>query len=334
VKVAVLGRTRVLSAAAQALHEHGHEAVLVVAPDGPRHTANTALMCDLARALSCPFLGASDLSAPATVAALRDSGAEVAVSVDWPTIVPAPVLDLFAHGVLNAHAGDLPRYRGNATIAWAILAGEPRVVVTIHRMDAGLDTGPVLAKRASDLDESTYVGELYARSEQAVAELFVEVLDGLAAGTLRAVAQPEQPEAGLRCFPRTPADGWIDWSQEAVVLARLVRASAEPFAGAFTALGTQRLTIWRARPEQLSYGWLGVPGQVAELRPDTGEVAVLTGAGVLVLERVQLPGRPAVAAADVLTSTRLRLGLQVPTVLDDLARRVAALEQRLSEEPS
>lgn len=333
----MLGRTRMLSAAARALAQHGHEVVLVVAPAGPQHAGDAGRMRALAEDLGCPFEVASDLGAASMLEAVAASGAEVGVSVNWPTIVPPPALAAFAHGLLNAHAGDLPRYRGNATIAWAILAGEPRVVVTVHRMDAGLDSGPVLAKRALALDASTYVGDVYARCEEVVPELFVEVLDGLAEGTLAAVAQPDEPAAGLRCFPRTPADGWIDWAQDAPMLARLVRASAEPFDGAFTALGGERLTIWRARAEPLAYAHLGVPGQVVELRRAGGEVAVLCGSrsGVLVLERVARgAGTPPVAATDVLTSTRTRLGLHVPTALGDLERRVAALEGRIGEPPS
>jgi methionyl-tRNA formyltransferase len=337
VKAAVLGRTRMLSAAARALREHGHEVVLVVAPAGPQHAAEAARMRALARDLVCPFEVSADLGAPAALAAVAASGAEVGVSVNWPTIVPPPALSAFARGVLNAHAGDLPRYRGNATIGWAILAGEPSVAVTVHRMDAGLDSGPVLAKRALALDDATYVGDVLAWCEEVVPQLFVEVLDGLAGGTLAAVAQPDALAAGLRCFPRTPADGWIEWAQDAALLARLVRASAEPFDGAFTAVAGQRLTIWRAHAERLPYEHLGVPGQVVELRRGSGEVAVLCGAGsgVLVLERVALGGGGTpVAATDVLSSTRTRLGLHVPTALDDLVRRVATLEGRTGDPPS
>lgn len=323
-----------LASAARALHEHGHPVVLVAAPAGPVHAADRAAFAELAEELSCPWLAAADLASPAALAAIARSGAEVAVSVNWPTLVPPPALAAFTHGVLNAHAGDLPRYRGNATIAWAILAGEPQVVLTVHVMDAGLDSGPVLAKRSCAVDDSTYVGDVYAWCEENVPAMFVEVLDGLAGDTLTPVAQPGPPHTGLRCLPRVPADGWIEWTQDATALARLVRASAEPFHGAHTALGSDRLTVWRAHAEPLAYDHLGVPGQVLARRADSGEVTVLTGAGVLVLERVQLADAAPVTAAELLTSTRLRLGLHVPAVLDDLLRRVAALERRLAEKPS
>lgn len=331
-KVAVLGRTRMLLRAARALHDHGHEVVLLLAPSGRHVDATAGHLRDLADELGCDFLGVPSLTLPDALAALAGSGAEVAVSVNWPTLVPTQVLELFPHGVLNAHAGDLPRHRGNATISWAILTGEPQVVVTIHRMDAGLDSGPVLAKRPCPLDASTYVGDVLAFCERVVPELFVEVVAGLAGGTLQPMPQPEEPGSSLRCFPRTPADGWIEWPQDAESLARLVRASAEPFEGAYTVAGGDRLAVWRAHAEQLPYPSLGVPGQVIELRKAAGEVAVLTGSGVLVLERVQTPNSGPVAPVEVLKSTRLRLGLHLPTVVADLSHRLAGLERRLAGE--
>jgi len=315
--------------AAHELYERGHEIVVVAVPIQRVDRADAEGFRALADKVGCPCLTISDLRSPEILDGLTDGGADVAVSVNWPTLVPQSVLDMFAHGVLNAHAGDLPRHRGNATIGWSILTGEREIVVTVHRMDADLDSGPVLAKRAYAMDETTYIADVYAFCELAVPEMFAEVIDGLARGTLVPAAQVAPPEAILRCFPRTPEDGWIDWSQDAVSIARLVRASSAPLDGAYTVRGDDRLTIWRAHAEQLAYQYLGVAGQVIELRVRTGEVAVLTGVGVLVLERVQSPDTTIVPAAECLRSTRLRLGMHVPTRVDDLSRRIAAVERRL-----
>ena len=84
-----------------------------------------------------------------------------------------------------------------------------------------------------------------------------------------------------------PADSRIDWSQPALRLDRLVRASAEPFAGAYTYLDGEKVIIWRARADRLPYPYLGIPGQVAEIWRESGEVAVLTGDGVLVLAEIE-----------------------------------------------
>jgi UDP-4-amino-4-deoxy-L-arabinose formyltransferase/UDP-glucuronic acid dehydrogenase (UDP-4-keto-hexauronic acid decarboxylating) len=323
-----------LAKAARAVHDRDeHDVVLVVAPGGARHRADAQLLSQVAAELGCPFVEGSDLGSAEMGAAIAESGAEVGISVNWPTIVPRRALDAFAHGVLNAHAGDLPRYRGNATLGWAILSGEPEMVVTVHVMDEGLDTGPVLAKRAHPIDSSTYVGDLFGFCEEAVPEMFVEVLSAMVAGTLRPAPQDPKPEVSLRCFPRTPRDGWMDWSDDAESLARLVRASSEPLDGAYTVLDDKALTIWRAHGEQLPYDHLGIPGQVVEIRRTSGEVVVLAGSGTLVLEQVQLAGAPPVLPSEVLGSTRQRLGVHVPTLLADLARRLTALEQRVGQGP-
>lgn len=118
--------------------------------------------------------------------------------------------------------------------------------------------------------------------------------------------QPEDPSLFLRCFPRTPEDAEIDWRRSAEEIGRLVRASSEPFAGAFTHLNGERLTVWRARAGQLSYPWAGVPGQVAEIDSTSGEAAVLTGGGVLFLEEVETPSTGRGRPAGLIRSTRLR----------------------------
>ena len=132
----------------------------------------------------------------------------------------------------------------------------------------------------------------------------------------------------LRCFPRTPDDGGIDWNRSATEIAKLVRASAEPFAGAFAQLKGERLTIWRARAEKLPYPALGVNGQVVRVDPDRGEAWILCDEGVLVLEQVEFGGGRG-RATDVIRSTRTRLaaGYPVAAQLQAMNSRIEALER-------
>ncbi len=259
------------------------------------------------------------------------SGASVAISVNWPTLIGRRMLEVFQFGVINAHAGDLPRFRGNATPNWAILAEEERIVLTLHRMVEHLDAGPILAQRAFPLTDSTYVGDVYRFLEENIPELFVSVLDSLQAGSLVEKEQPEDASQSLRCYPRQRRDGELDWSRAAEDLARLVRASSEPFAGAYSFLGSDKVVVWRAHPEVLKYPYLGVPGQVVQVRRPAGEVVVLTGEGVLVLEEIEMPGSRRTPAADKIRSTRVRFGMDVPTEISDLVRRVREVEEMLSK---
>ena len=215
----------------------------------------------------------------------------------------------FSRGVLNFHCGDLPRYRGNACPNWAILAGEDRVVLTVHQMAEQLDAGPIVVQDSFPLTERSYIADVYAYLNERVPGLIAEAVDALAEGRLIPRAQSPCPEDSLRCFPRIPRDGYLDWSTDAQNLARLVRASGDPFAGAFTFLEGELLRVWRARPGKLAYPWLGCPGQVAEIDRTSGEVTILTGRDVLVLEQASREGGIRTFASDILKSTRIRLGI-------------------------
>ena len=115
----------------------------------------------------------------------------------------------------------------------------------------------------------------------------------------------------------------IDWNLPALQIARLVRASAEPFAGAFSYLGTHRLQVWRASAIERESPMLGVPGQVSGIDGTTGVVQILCGEGILEIERVSLDEGDRVAPGSLIRSTRQRLGL-------DLVATVAALQARLA----
>ena len=285
---------------------------------------------ELAEEAGAPYFCDPAINRPEHQRLAEEAGAEVAISVNWPTLIGPEMLGRFPHGVVNAHAGDLPRYRGNATPNWAILAGEQRVVLTLHRMVECLDAGPVLAQRAFPLSDTTYVGDVYRFLAEAVPELFVQVLDGLEDGTLVAIDQPEDPALSLRCYPRHPRDSRLDWDRAAAELCRLVRASAEPFSGAYSFIGTDRVVVWRARAEPVGHPYLGVPGQVIDIRRRSGEVAVLTGEGALVLEEVETPaGRG--PAAEYVRSTRTRFGMDVTAEMGRLLDRVRELEEIVSK---
>jgi UDP-4-amino-4-deoxy-L-arabinose formyltransferase/UDP-glucuronic acid dehydrogenase (UDP-4-keto-hexauronic acid decarboxylating) len=328
VKFAALGRTRMLHDSIVAATAAGHRLALVgTCAASPEYSVNERDFEALARIHGVPFF--CDPRAERHLHMLKASRADVAISMNWLTVMSGAVLTAFPHGVLNAHAGDLPRYRGNACPNWAILQGEREVVLTLHRMTEELDAGPILLQRACPLHEDTYVGDVYEFMERAVPQMFVELLRALEAGEVSARPQSEHPGDALRCLPRMPRDHLIDWSHPASQLARLVRASSEPFDGAFTHYGAERLTVWRARAVELASRHLGRPGQVISVDRQRGEVVVLTGGGALALQQISLGGASRQRAADVITSTRTRLGLDLAEELGTLRERVAVLERLL-----
>ncbi len=264
---------------------------VVTQPDRPtgrgrRPTPSAVKRVALERGL--PLFQPQSLRLPAALARLRAWEPEVIVVAAFGHILPQNVLDLPPHslGCLNVHASLLPRWRGAAPVAAAILAGDEITGVTIMRMDAGLDTGPIVARREEPIRPDDTRATLEGRLAQLGAKLLVETLPAYLAGDL--LPRP-QPEEGITYAERlNKEDGRLDWSRPAVELARQVRAF-HPWPGAFTTLRGRRFKILRAAPLP---DWRGdaPPGTVVALA-DGATIAVATGEGALCLEEVQLAGK-------------------------------------------
>lgn len=223
----------------------------------------------------------------------------------WRSIIPPEILRIPRFGCVNLHDALLPAYRGFAPINWAIINGESRTGVSLFYLDEGMDSGPIIAQRQITIGPNDTAADVYARVTRASVDLMAEYVPMLVRSKLP--AEPQDEAAATYTCSRSPEDGLIDWSARTRQIYDLVRALAYPYPGAFTVLDTARLTIWKARPVESSRHYVGrIPGRVVALKPDG--VEVLTGDGILHLERVQLEGREPQAAQDVLRSVRATLG--------------------------
>ncbi len=221
-----------------------------------------------------------DADIEAAFAALRLDAAAVAA---YGLILPPAILDAPRLGCLNVHASLLPRWRGAAPIQRAILAGDRETGISIMRMDAGLDTGPVLLQEPVPIGPRETAGELHDRLAALGAVLLVRALAGRAAGELAEVPQAEDGVSYARRIDS--AERRIDWRRPAVEIDRQVRAFA-PRPGAWTALDGERLLILAGTPAE----GRGTPGTVLDDR-----LTVACGAGAYRIARVQRPGRKALA---------------------------------------
>jgi len=233
-------------------------------------------------------------------------GLDVLVVVAFGQILPRAVLDCARFGALNVHASLLPRWRGAAPIARALLAGDRRTGVSIMRMEPGLDTGPVLARRDCAIADSDTAASLHDRLAVLGAGLLVEVLADLPA-RLEA-AQPQDESAATYAAKLQRADGRLDWSLTATELARRVRG-LQPWPAAWTELDGQVLRIWDAQVVGDCAAPDAAPGTV--LCAGRTGIDVATGDGVLRLLTVQPAGKRRMAAADFANARTLsgcRLG--------------------------
>jgi methionyl-tRNA formyltransferase len=243
----------------------------------------------LARSAGVPVEQPPSLRGDGPAAVLAAYEPDVVVVAAYGLILPPAVLAAPSHGALNVHASLLPRWRGAAPVQRAILAGDKESGVSIMLMDPGLDTGPVLARRATPVGPEETAGELGMRLAVLGAELLGETLGPWLAGGL--VPQP-QDDAGSTAAPKlAPAERELDWTDSATNLARRVRALA-PAPGARTWTPDGPLKVLRARAVSGSLRAGAVNMESGAPRVGCG------GGGMLVLETVQPAGRRAMSGAD------------------------------------
>lgn len=236
----------------------------------------------LADNLDLPVMQPRKLSEPESFQQLQKWAPELVVVAAFGQILRQAVLDLPRFGCINVHGSLLPLWRGAAPIQAAILNGDQETGITIMRMDAGIDTGPILGQRSIPISPEDTSGELSSRLSKLGSELLMETLPGYLSGAL--AARPQDDLLATYAPMIKKEDGQLDFSLPAVELERKVRAF-NPWPGAFTYLGEQALKIHKshvADVERIAPGmrliYQGLP-------------AVSTGNGLLVLDELQLAGK-------------------------------------------
>lgn len=232
---------------------------------------------------------------------------DVMVVAAYGLILPQAALDIPRLGCLNIHASLLPRWRGAAPIQRAILAGDAETGVTIMRMEAGLDTGPMLHKESLPIADTDTAGSLHDRLAEMGARLIVEALARLERGDLAGEIQPV--EGVVYAAKLEKAEAALDWRQPAVQLDRAVRAF-NPFPGATAQIDGQAVKIWRAEP----VSGRGEPGMM--LAAGAEGIVVACGEGALRLTELQKAGGKRLPAADFLRGFALRPGQRFALAAD------------------
>lgn len=227
---------------------------------------------------------------------LADLRPDLLVVVAYGLILPRSVLAIPAQGCWNVHASLLPRWRGAAPIQRAILAGDAESGVGLMRMEAGLDTGPVLLERRTPIAATETGGSLHDRLSGLGAEMLAEGLSRLCAG--EQLAAVEQAESGITYAHKLDkAEARLDWNQTAISLERKVRAF-NPWPVAETTLAGERLRIWSAQALATTHGV--EPGRV--LRHASDGIDVACADGVLRIHEIQRDGGRRMAVRDWLNA--------------------------------
>ena len=291
--------------ALRAIHQEGFSIPLVLTqPDRPAGRGlhlQASPVKQFAIAHQLPVWQPVTLRDPLVQAELANTEADVMVVAAYGLILPQAILDMPKAGCLNIHASLLPRWRGAAPIHRAIEAGDAETGITIMQMDAGLDTGPMLLKRALPILPKDTTGSLHDRLAVLGGELIIEALFKLKAQRLQPVPQPELGVTYAKKIEK--AEAQLNWHEAAPQLLNRIRAY-QPFPGALSHYQGQAIKIWGASLYDADA--TGEPGSILGIN-DAG-VIVATGSGALCLTELQKPGGKRLPTSAFLQGFKLVVG--------------------------
>lgn len=293
-RVAIIGRTEILYDTALLLAANGYQVKLIItAKAAPEYKKTEQDFEKLANQLKASYIYNPKITAQQISDIEGTNAIDIAISINYSGIIPQEVISLFPLGILNAHGGDLPRYRGNACQAWALLNGESHIGLCIHKMIGGeLDSGNIMYKHLYPVNHHTRIQEVLDWFERDIPNFFLHVVRQVAENPdFQGNAQSTIPSDALRCYPRLPEDGKIDWQKSNIEIVRLINASSEPYEGAFCVFEGEKMTIWRASLYEDEENYVAMPGQVAAILSDKGAVVVITGNGKIAIEEVSFQNK-------------------------------------------
>jgi len=254
-----------------------------------------------------PVFQPASLRDPQAQAELAALGADVMVVVAYGLLLPKAVLDIPRLGCLNVHGSLLPRWRGAAPIQRSLWAGDRETGVTIMQMDEGLDTGAMLLKASCPIEAADTSASLYEKLAELGPPALLETLEQLQRGE---VSEEKQDESQA-CYAAklSKQEARLDWQQPAEVLERCVRAF-NPWPVAYAEIAGQQVKIWQAEVVALTEP--ASPGTI--IRADSEGILIATGQQGLNLQVLQLPGKKATSARDLLNARRdwFTIGSQLP----------------------
>jgi len=284
-----------------------HKVVLVVTqpdrPKGRKRKLQRTALAEFALSASLPLFQPDDINGREAVSALEQAAPDIVVTAAFGQILKEKLLRLPPRGCINSHASLLPKYRGAAPIAAAIRAGEERTGVTIFKMERGMDSGPLLVTRETEIAPDDTAGSLEAKlaalSGAAVAEALERIADG------SAEFKPQDHSRATFAPKIGKADARVKWSRTARELDCFVRAMT-PNPGAFTDYRekgkTVTLGILKAAAAEEPEGGGGEPGTILKRKDG---FFVKTGKGCLRLLEVRKEGKRALDAAAFFRGARM-----------------------------
>ena len=315
VRIVFMGTPAFALPSLRALHQKGFNIQAVVTqPDRPRgrgRRPRPSPVKELAQSLGLVVLQPEKASAPEFIHEVRAMNPDFLVVAAYGQILKQQLLDVPAIMPVNVHGSLLPKWRGAAPIQRAILHGEAKTGITIMKMDAGMDTGPILLKEETPIREDDTFGTLHDRLADMGARLLIQALLGILDGRIHPVPQPDH--GATYAPPVAKEELEIRWQDPALLIHRKIR-SLDPVPGAFTYLEGQRIRVYSPRFVDTSK-LDQTPGPCTDSSPGTvvgvtgNLLLVATGDGILGLEEIHLPGKKRMKIGEFLRGHTLKKGM-------------------------
>jgi methionyl-tRNA formyltransferase len=253
---------------------------LITHEDNPHETIWFQTPAKVARAAGIPVHTPETVNTPEWVERIGALQPDLILSVYYRNMISPKILALPRLGAFNLHGSLLPKYRGRAPINWAILHGESRIGMTLHRMVKAPDAGAIVDQEGVELGPRDSAEVAFRKVLPCGRRVLERQIDALLAGTAK---ETPQDEAQATYFGgRKPEDGRIDWTHTSRQIFNLIRAVTDPYPGAFVDCGAARLMVWWAEPKSIAtQGRHGKPGSILCLDP----LVVATGDGALEITR-------------------------------------------------
>jgi methionyl-tRNA formyltransferase len=296
------------------VHESEHHIVGVFTqPDrrGKGHHQHVNPIKDFAAEHGLPVFQPENINAPEGLDSLQALSPDLCVTAAYGQILSPEVISVPRLGFVNVHASLLPKFRGAAPIAYAILKGETETGITLFQIDPGLDAGPILGMVQTDIGPRETTGQLEARLAELAVPLTLRVIREIEAGTLHRI--PQDPSQATRAPRLKKTAGAIDWTKSAEEINRHCRAM-QPWPTPFTFLlqpdaGPLRLIVPEAVP--CDFPGAAQPGSILAAEDD--RLIVQTGAGAIAIARIQPAGKREMSVADFLRGHAVKAGDRLGT---------------------
>ena len=305
--IAIIGRGESLYNTALELLKEGHNIPLIVTSKAPEdYVVKESHYSELAKKNNSYFVNTYNINDPKILENLPKVDMDFAVSVNYSGVIGNNFINLFKICVLNAHSGDLPKYRGNACLAWAMINKEKKIGLCIHKMIPNeLDSGDIIIRKYKEININTRIKSLFDWQTKTIPLLFIKALKKL----------QNQPDYFLesqditkitptRGYPRTELDLLIDWDKQPEDFVIHINVSSEPFKGAYTFLKGKKTIFWRCEIFEDEEVFYAKEGQILKINKDKSIIVALKK-GKIKVNEIEFEGKR-IRPGEVFKSIRQR----------------------------